>query len=342
MKHIPALLCCFALLFALAACGQKQTPTEAPKEDPTAQETPAEEETKPAEETQPTEEPKQEEEQLAEEQPAAPPETPQSQLGMSHVLAFSASPAEFDWDGDGKTDVFTFGRHTDDESIASLHIELSSGESFDSGDIYVMDRCTLRFVEAANYDAPILFLSGTDGTDYFLTYACKLENGVPTAVKFADPSDTQQADDNEDYVLGKVCDELDANGNLCMEQIIHLLGTRSALCSYTPDDSGALVRLDDSIWTLIGENAPLRTIRELPAYTLRERNAMPADGAPDMTLPAGIDITPTGVLLTKDGGILCFETPDGSFGALRAVRQDSWYIGSISEYDAFEVLPYAG
>ena len=339
MKHIPALLCCFALLFALAACGKQEMQTPA---EQTQEETPAETDATAAKpDKQDPAESEHPDEADAPEEPAADESLPR--IGASHILTLSESPASFDWDGDGKGDTFIFGSETPDRDSGILDIALSgSGETYRFDEVYVVDFAAIRFTDVDHDSTPELFLSGTDGTDYFLTYAWKLQDGIPTAMRFADPAGTQQTYDTEDYVLGKVCDELDANGNLCMEQIIHLLGTRGALCSYTPDDSGALVRLDDSIWTLIGENAPLRTIRELPAYTLRERNAMPADGAPDMTLPAGIDITPTGVLLTKDGGILCFETPDGSFGALRAVRQDSWYIGSISEYDAFEVLPYAG
>ena len=182
---------------------------------------------------------------------------------------------------------------------------------------------------------PELYLSGSDGTDNYVTYAWRLTDGAPEQLFFGDAAEPTACID------GALLDEPDADGNLCFERLVRALGVYGARCSYAV--RGDLVEpVAGAVCDFARNDTMLETAQELTAYSLPARNALPAGEA--MTLPAGTQLCLTGAVETAEGMTACFETADGAFGAfaLTMTEQYTWQLDGIAEEDAFVFLPYAG
>lgn len=135
----------------------------------------------------------------------------------------------------------------------------------------------------------------------------------------------------------KSCDTLDnaaledvSLDSITVSQHLDVLGTYSGTMRYAIEDDGTLAQSEEIF--AIDAYCDMAVIKELPVTI---------DGA-DATLPAGSRIKITG---TDNAGTAYFETDDGQEGSIHyTMDDDSWthYIDGVSEYEYFEMIPYAG
>lgn len=338
MKKLTALLLAALMLLFLCACTSKDAPVtdDAPENQTSSQ--PVEDKNTAAENSTQDVNPETE----PETEPEVTPEESPRTLTVSYEQPFS-----YDWDKDGSDEVFTWGENAiSNEGVLTVHFESDMSRDAIIETPWLIYDGMIAFTDLDGDGTEEVFLTGSDGTYNFVTYAFRMENGTLTPMPLA-PDPALPRTTPLQYVPGCLQDTLDENGNLQIAGVIDLLGTFSVTRPYHMAD-GAFSPVLGVLLPFDMENAyPCTLIADLPCTFTNVPNEDVELTDAD-TMSAYSVVAMTGVRYEADGSAAAFfSTGDGMCGAFRAVPVEgtygySWTVGGLQLYEAFESLPFMG
>ncbi|MCD8250060.1 MAG: DUF3298 and DUF4163 domain-containing protein [Lachnospiraceae bacterium] len=208
-----------------------------------------------------------------------------------------------------------------DEDYGMAPVSLSlNGESLEAGEFGSFgDAYLLRLSD----DRSFVLFDADYASDDYVCFLCEITDGSPVL---------RSRLENVSLQNGTVGAEV-----LTLRVHLDVLGTYYAYMDYVIGESGELMQTED-IFAIRSDRYAWRVLtvaRELPVT---------ADGE-ETTLPVGTRIRITG---SDNAGTAYYRDEEsGETGSLSYVRgdgEDAWtlYIDGVSEYEYFEMLPYAG
>ncbi len=331
MKRLTALIIAAVMIFSLCACGGASAPkTENNVNTPTTSTTPS----------APTNSDTTADEIDTEPETEDVTETESEPISRTITVSYE-QPFYYDWDKDGTDEVFTWGENAiSNEGVLTVHFETDFSKDKIIETQWLIYDGMIAFVDLDGDGTEEVFLTGSDGTYNFVTYAYKMENGTLAEIPIGtDPAFSRAS--SLKYVPGCLQDTLDENGYLQITGNIDLLGTFLVTRPFDMKD-GAFCAVENVVIPFDMDNAaPTTLMTDLPCtFTSAPNEDIRLTDADVMSAYSVVAMT--GVRYEGDGTAAAFfATGDGMCGAFR-VNLNDWTINGVSIYEAFDSLLILG